>query len=107
MKEINAIEAKKLIEKNLNNNEFELIDVRSKEEYLQSHIENSKLIPLEDLLNNLTYFKKDKIYLLYCRSGGRSSFAQNIILKQNKINVINLKGGILDWIKMEYEIKKN
>jgi rhodanese-related sulfurtransferase len=38
-----------------------------------------------------------KSYIVYCRSGARSSKAANIMLSKGFKNVYNLTGGILNW----------
>ncbi len=105
MEIINVIEAKKLIEQNLHKEDFELIDVRSPLEYKQAHIKGSKLIPLEELDKYIKEFNSKKTYLLYCRTGGRSGFAQKIFANNN-LKAINMMGGIVDWIEEGYPIEK-
>ena len=42
---------------------------------------------------------KDKPILLYCRSGIKSGIATSILRKTGITNIINLSGGINEWIK--------
>jgi rhodanese-related sulfurtransferase len=42
--------------------------------------------------------------VLYCRSGARSFHACAFLMQQGVRNVINLRGGILDWARCGYEI---
>jgi len=104
MEVINVIEGKKLIDKNLKKDNFELIDVRSPMEYKLAHIKGSKLIPLEELESYLESFDKEKTYLIYCRTGGRSGFAQNLFLSKG-LNAINMMGGIVDWQEEGFEVE--
>jgi rhodanese-related sulfurtransferase len=98
---INPQEAKKRLE---NEKEIILLDVRTKEEYKSGHIEDSILIPVDDLEANAENTLKDKSapVFVYCRSGNRSVSAANILLKLGYTNVYNL-GGIRDW---PYDIVK-
>ena len=77
-----------------------LLDVRTLEEYNQGHIPNAKLIDIQipsNFLQDLELLNPSKTYLVYCRSGARSS--QACILMKNKgiINSFNLLGGIIQW----------
>jgi rhodanese-related sulfurtransferase len=70
-----------------------LVDVRSKEEYEEDHINNSRNIPLLELQNTYESLEKNKTYFFYCVSGARSGHAVNFL--KNKgfsfvYNTINL-----------------
>jgi len=82
---INMIKSKQL---------FQLIDVRNQEEYENDHIENSMLIPLDRLDNQLHLLDVAIPIVLYCRSGKRSQMAQEYLKSKGVSNVINLVGGI-------------
>ena len=77
-----------------------LLDVRTLEEYNQGHIPNAKLIDIQNppnFLQELELLNPSKTYLVYCRSGARSSQAC-ILMKNNGIeNCFNLLGGINQW----------
>lgn len=97
---ITAKEAKVEIDKG----DVIILDVRSKEEYNSGHIENSILIPVNDIekeAENILKDKEQKI-LVYCRSGNRSSQASKLLVKMGYTNVYDF-GGIKDWL---YEIVK-
>jgi NADPH-dependent 2,4-dienoyl-CoA reductase/sulfur reductase-like enzyme/rhodanese-related sulfurtransferase len=74
----------------------ELLDVRYAEEWDESRIPGSILIPLPDLRKRLKELKKDKEYIIYCHSGKRSAVAA-MILKQNGFEAAWLTNGIRDW----------
>lgn len=81
-----------------------ILDVRTKEEYDSGHIENSILIPVNDIekeVENIFKDKEQKI-LVYCRSGNRSSQASKLLVKMGYTNVYDF-GGIKYW---PYEIVK-
>lgn len=106
METINVIEAKKLIDENLDKDNFELIDVRSPMEYKQAHIKGARLLPLEEINQWADTLEKNKTYLLQCRTGGRSGMAGQL-LHSKGFKVINLMGGIVDWVEEGYEIEEN
>ena len=105
MEIINVIEGKKLIDEKLGKKDFELIDVRSPTEHKLAHIKGSKLIPLEEIQNYIKELDKNKTYLIYCRTGGRSGMAAQIF-EDNGLKAINMMGGITDWIEEDYPIEK-
>lgn len=84
----------------MKNNNYELVDVRQKEELIQGKIDGSKLIPLFDLSKNIDKIDKNKTVLIYCRSGSRSKLAVRILRSKGFDKVINISGGILKWNKL-------
>lgn len=64
----------------LNKNESILLDVRTKEEYQESHIKGAQNIPY-DSLNEKTKLDKEKTIFVYCQSGKRSKIAYNTLKK--------------------------
>ena len=88
-----------LIQNNKNNPDFLIIDVRTREEFADGHIEDAINIDFRsetfrDKLNNLD---KNKTYLIYCRSGTRSGNALNVMEELNFQEVYNMSGGIIEW----------
>ena len=93
--------------KNVNTAEFKammalenvvVVDVRTAKEVAQGTIENSINIPLNVLSSKMAALPKDKKYLVFCRSGGRSSRAANLMAKQG-FQVVNLLGGFRAYAK--------
>lgn len=92
-KKITPEEAKELmVEGNI------ILDVRTKEEYDQGHIEGAMLLPVSDILDGKLDSLPDKnqIILVYCRSGNRSATASKYLVKVGYTNVYDF-GGIKDW----------
>ncbi len=99
IEDITPQEAFTLIQNNQNNPDFVIIDVRTPAEFAEEHIKNATNIDFyseafRDMLNNLD---KNKTYLIYCRSGGRSGSALNIMAELNFEEVYNILGGINQW----------
>ncbi len=46
---------------------------------------------------NIASLDKDKTYIVYCRSGARSTSAINYMEEQGFTNLYELSGGILSW----------
>jgi phage shock protein E len=66
-----------------------LIDVRSKHEFEQGSIENAINIPLDDLYSRISELDKNKAYIVFCRSGNRSTHAKNLLEKNGFLNISN------------------
>lgn len=75
-----------------------LLDVRTVEEYVENHIPNSVLIPVDVLQTEAPnqLINKDSTIFVYCRSGNRSVTASKILVNLGYTDVYNL-GGIIDW----------
>ncbi len=82
----------------VNGKEVQLVDVRTPQEYAQGHLENAININVFDanFLEQMAKYKKDEPVYVYCRSGGRSMKAANM-LKSKGYNVVNLNGGFNGW----------
>lgn len=73
-----------------------IIDVRSKQEYDEGHIDGAILIPeyeIKEKIEEIVKNKEEKI-LVYCSSGTRSKIAQEELIKKGYKNVYNLKDGV-------------
>lgn len=75
-----------------------LLDVRTREEYIENHIPKSTLIPLNVLGKEASKKLPNKqvTIFVYCRRGNRSRVAVKMLLKQGYTNVFDL-GGIIHW----------
>jgi len=77
-----------------------LLDVRTQTEWEQDgHLENATLIPhseLEEREGELPS-EKDRMILLYCRSGNRSQDAAQTLVDLGFTNIIELESGINGW----------
>lgn len=80
----------------INIKEYILIDVRSRREFKEYHLDNAVNIPLLDIKRKIELYvrQKDKKILIYCEYGGRSAKAVKILNDLGYINVYNLKGGL-------------
>lgn len=92
-------EAFTLIQDNQGNPNFVILDVRTPQEFADGYVANATNIDFysatfEDELDALD---KEKTYLIYCKSGGRSSQALGIMDELGFQEVYNLSGGISAW----------
>lgn len=81
------------------NNDVQLLDVRTSEEYAEGHIEGAMNIDVKkgDFMNvALSQLDKERPVAVYCKSGRRSASAAKMLTKEG-FTVVNLKGGIMAW----------
>ena len=99
--QITAEEAKKIMD---SDEEHIILDTREQDEFDEGHIPGAILIPYTEIENKAEAMlpDKDKLILVYCRSGRRSKIAAESLSKLGYTNVKEF-GGIIDW---PYEIEK-
>ena len=99
--QITAEEAKKIMD---SGEEHIVLDTREQDEYDEGHIPGAILIPYTEIENKAEEMlpDKDKLILVYCRSGRRSKIAAEALSKLGYTNVKEF-GGIIDW---PYEVEK-
>lgn len=74
-----------------------LLDVRTEEEYSETHIDGSTNLPLQKIeMATSIITDKNKPLFVYCRSGVRSAKAVEILKRMGYTNVNDI-GGILDY----------
>jgi rhodanese-related sulfurtransferase len=94
VKSITATELKTQIESDI---PLFLLDVREEFEYKHARIENSVLIPLNQVPNRLSEIDYDTGVVVICHHGMRSMQAANFLVQVGIKNVSNLTGGIDAW----------
>lgn len=60
-------------------NNYIILDVRTKEEYQEGHLKNAINIPYDEIDED-TKLDKNKSILVYCKSGNRSGIAKGVLL---------------------------
>jgi rhodanese-related sulfurtransferase len=87
---------------------YQLVDVRTKEEYDKEHLKNSLNIDYNDagFDKHLNYLDKSKPTYVYCLSGGRSSAAAARMRKKGFKQVYELDGGIQKWNEANKPVEK-
>ena len=78
--------------------DYVILDVRTQEEYNEVHIPDAVLLPDYEIISRATEVlpDKDKLILVYCRSGRRSKNASAELAALGYSNVYEF-GGIIDW----------
>ncbi|MEK6729095.1 MAG: rhodanese-like domain-containing protein [Planctomycetota bacterium] len=102
IKNVSPKEAKELMG---NENGVFLLDVRTKEEYNESHIKTAHLIPVQELEQNIDLIPKDRNVVVYCASGKRSAKACGILKNKGLKSLYNIEGGIRQWMADGYPVE--
>lgn len=99
--QITPDEAKKIMD---TEKDYIILDVREQDEFDEGHIPGAILIPYTEIENKAEEVlpDKDKLILVYCRSGRRSKIAAESLARLGYTNIKEF-GGIIDW---PYEIEK-
>lgn len=81
-----------------NESDYIILDVRRPDEFAAGHIPNAVNFPNESIGADeiVELPDKDKLILVYCRSGNRSKQASEKLVKLGYTNIVEF-GGINDW----------
>ncbi len=77
-----------------------ILDVRTEEEYNEGIIPKAINIDIykgQGFIYRIDELDKSKNYYVYCRSGGRSEKACNLMHQMGFENTYNLVGGMMEW----------
>ncbi len=94
------------LERELNNDEVNIIDVRAAEDYDQGHIPGAKSLP-KDRWSTMEGLEKEKINVLYCYSQVCHLAATSAVeFAGHGYSVMELEGGFAGWKDHELRIEK-
>jgi rhodanese-related sulfurtransferase len=93
-KNIMSVDAKKMMEQKKN---MYLLDVRTPQEYAQSRMKGSVLIPINELERRVQEVPKNRPILVLCAVGSRSNLAAGFLIKKGYSDVYNLTDGLSGW----------
>jgi adenylyltransferase/sulfurtransferase len=95
MEEITATELKGRLD---GGDDIQIIDVREPNEYEAARLENSKLIPLGQVVGRMSEIDPARETVVHCKGGGRSARAIEALRRAGFAGrLANLKGGITAW----------
>jgi sulfur-carrier protein adenylyltransferase/sulfurtransferase len=77
---------------------LEIIDVREPYEWQIGHIPGARLVPLDQIAEEIPRLDKRRETILYCKAGARSMRAAQQLADAGVADVRSLAGGILRWI---------
>lgn len=87
---------------------YQIIDVRTPEEFQEGHVKNAINIPHDKLFTNVSYLDPyiDKELIFYCQSGRRVGLVTDMLSIQNYKGVHHLTGDMIEWHKKNYLLVK-
>jgi len=102
VKEIDASSLRARIEAG---EQMRVLDIRSETEVMHGVLPQAEHLPMHLIPLRMNEFPTDKDVVLYCRSGARSYHACAYLAQQGFDNVLNLRGGIIDWARNGYSVE--
>lgn len=105
---ISVQQADSLVQSFNDSSNFVILDVRTETEYVNGHIEGAINVDYysEDFDQNLSLLNREKKYLVYCGSGGRSTSSFNKMKALEFETLYNMLGGINAWISAGFPVVK-
>lgn len=96
-------QAKELVETKPN---LVILDVGTESEFKEGHIEGAVNIPADELEQRIGELDKNDEYLVYSRTGNRSTIAAQILFERGYSKVFNMAGGIEAWTRAGFPTVK-
>lgn len=96
-KTLSSSQLKQMID---NKEDIYLIDVRTEEQYAESHIPIAVNIPYNKLGVMITQIPKDKKVVLYCNTGQKSASGAQFLADRNFNNIYALTDGYSDYTNL-------
>jgi adenylyltransferase/sulfurtransferase len=93
--EISAVELKQRLDRG---ERLRIVDVREPNEYQINRIPGAELIPLGEIPRRYAELDPEEELIVHCKVGARSAKAADFLRSVGFKKVLNLKGGILDWV---------
>lgn len=100
IKNVSADQANAMLAERKQDPDFVILDFRTEPEFNDGHLEGAILLDFyaPTFQSELDKLAKNKAYLVYCRSGNRSSKAVALMKKLQFNEIYHLNGGINDWL---------
>ncbi len=101
-RDVRQISAETLHDMITGHENFTLLDVRAPAEYEDSHIEGAVNIPVADLRTRSGELDKNRLTVLICSSGNRSSLGTSILEQHGFTTLLNVAGGMTGYSAAGY-----
>lgn len=95
------VEAQALIERNVENKAFVLVDLRPRQEFDEGHIKGARQIDYyaTNFTRIVSSLDRNATILLYCQRGRQSPLALRAFEKLRFVEVVLLDGGFHAWVE--------
>ena len=106
IEDISARTAKDLIQQNLSNPDFIVLDIRTPREFDGGHIAGAQNIDFyaQTFAQEFRSLDLEKTYLIYCRSGNRSRQLMGAVEKMPFKKVFHMRSGLVDWVGQGFKL---
>ncbi len=97
--DVTAEQARDLIRQRGEQKDFVVLDVRTPQEFAEGHLPgavNANVLA-PDFASRLGAMDRAKTYLVYCRSGNRSTQAVQVMQRLGFLQVYHMSRGIFEW----------
>ena len=84
-----------------------ILDIRTLEEFNEARLADAIMVDFyaDDFADQLDQLDKDVPYVMYCRTGNRSSDAVETMKDLGFVEVYEIDGGIVNWFEQGYPIE--
>ena len=105
---VSAKEAADLIDKYKGDTGFAVLDIRTPGEFQSGHLPGAILIDLysQTFVDQLSRLDKEKTFLIYCRTGNRSTKSLEIFKKLKFQKIYHMSTGIRAWQSEGFAVVK-
>jgi rhodanese-related sulfurtransferase len=99
--EVTIDQAQRLVQQRAGQKDFVVLDVRTPGEFSEGHLAGAMNVDLlaPDFAARLSALDRGKIYLVYCRTGNRSTKAVHTMEQLGFRSVYHMVSGIIGWEK--------
>ncbi len=99
VQDVTSREAFSLIQENTGDPDFIILDVRTASEFTAGHIAGALNVDMNmpSFRDEMGKLDKNKTYLVYCRTGNRSSSAVRVMGELGFRRIYHLANGITEW----------
>ncbi|CAN2041904.1 putative Rhodanese domain-containing protein [Candidatus Magnetomoraceae bacterium gMMP-15] len=94
---LNSLSAEELKAMIDSGQKFDLIDIRSIQEYLSGHIPGAVSMPLSQIAYRFRELNQKTPTVVYCRIGVTSNYAVQYLSKLGFLNLYDLRNGYSGW----------
>lgn len=86
-----------------------MLDVREENEWLRESIALDDILyhPMSVIMERLNHIPTDKVIIVVCKAGERSTKVANLLNRFDYKNVANLDGGIIQWKELGLPVESN
>ena len=89
------------------NSKIKVLDVRTEPEYQMHRIAGALLLPVQDIETRHGELDPETTYLVTCEHGMRSVAACEFLTATGFKNLINLVGGMAQWVGEELPVERD